>query len=166
MIYRQHNTLLVRRAAWYSKDERYRYGLQILWAKSRQPAMFIGLNPSTATELANDPTLTRCERWARGKGYGGVTMTNLFAFRATKPKHMKLEGDPVGPDNDTQLLRHAAKAGIIIAAWGVTGTHMDRDRAVERLLGHHHLHALGFTKAGNPRHPLYLKSGLSPLPMP
>jgi len=50
--------------------------------------MFIGLNPSTADETSDDPTLTRCINYAKYWGFGGVCMANLFAFRATKPSAM------------------------------------------------------------------------------
>lgn len=47
--------------------------------------MFIGLNPSTADESKDDPTIRRCIRFAKDWGYGGLLMMNAFAFRATDP---------------------------------------------------------------------------------
>jgi len=38
--------------------------------------MIIGLNPSTADENENDPTITRCINFAKSWGYGGVCVTN------------------------------------------------------------------------------------------
>lgn len=66
--------------------------------------LYILLNPSTATEEHNDPTVERCERRARALGYGGFAVTNLFAFRATRPEDLKRAGAPVGPGNDEAIL--------------------------------------------------------------
>lgn len=84
--------------------------------------MFVGLNPSTADELLDDPTIRRCVAFARSWGYGALCMTNLFAFRATDPDVMKSADDPVGPENDQHLQDLANGASVVIAAWGVHGT--------------------------------------------
>jgi hypothetical protein len=54
-------------------------------------------------------------------------------------------------------------AAIVVAAWGVDGTHLHRDQAVIGLLGKK-LTCLGLTKRGHPAHPLYLKKSLEPIP--
>jgi len=41
------------------------------------------LNPSTADEKADHPTVRRCIAYAQDWGYGAPCMTNRFAFRAT-----------------------------------------------------------------------------------
>ena len=119
-------------------------------------AMFVGLNPSTADKIKDDPTARKCMRFAESWGYGGIILANLFAYRATDRRKLKVASDPVGPDNDPWLTRLADEAGIIIAAWGVHGGFMGRDQVVMDLLGE--VHSLGLTKEGKPRHPLYLKS--------
>ena len=83
--------------------------------------MFVGLNPSTADEVSDDPTVRRCISYAKAWGYAGLCMTNIFAFRATDPKDMKAVHDPVGMDNDMHLLRVSRHAGVVIAAWGAHG---------------------------------------------
>jgi hypothetical protein len=123
-------------------------------------AMFIGLNPSTANETEDDPTIRRCISFAKSWGYDGLCMTNLFAFRATLPAVMLAEPDPVGQDNDQHLLAMAAKAGVVIAAWGTPGVHMGRADAVKAMVPN--LHYLRLTKAGHPGHPLYLPGDLVP----
>lgn len=85
-------------------------------------------------------------------------MANLFALRATKPKVMLNHPEPIGTDNDAVLKDLARGAGIVICAWGAPGGHMQRDKQVETLLVAHDLKCLGTTKAGKPRHPLYLKA--------
>ena len=88
-------------------------------------------------------------------------MTNLFAFRATKPADMKAAADPVGPQNDRHLRRVAKRAGVVVAAWGAHGRYLGRDLKVFAIL--RSLHYLKFTKRGLPRHPLYLPKGLEPI---
>lgn len=117
--------------------------------------MFIGLNPSTADEIIDDPTVRRCIGYARDWGHVALCMTNLFAFRATSPIDMKAAKDPIGPDNDRILIEMAKGAGIIVAAWGIHGAYRGRDKAVMELIPS--VFCLGKSKNGYPRHPLYLR---------
>ena len=157
----------------FSPCHKYRYTLWREWGcdlfegdgvnRDRGYAMFIGLNPSTADETKDDPTIRRCIGFARDWGYGALCMTNLFAFRATQPDDMKAASDPTGPDNDFWLQAAGVNAGVIIAAWGVHGIYRNRAQAVTQLLsGEYQLHHLGLTKDGHPKHPLYLPKSLKP----
>jgi hypothetical protein len=141
----------------FSACRTYRY---VLWrdldADRPGYALFIGLNPSTAEEGADDPTVRRCKDFARRWGYGAVCVANLFAYRAVRPAEMKAAASPVGRNNDRWLVRMAAEAAVVVAAWGVHGTHLGRDRTVVALLDTPLSH-LGLTKEGHPRHPLYLR---------
>ena len=118
--------------------------------------LWIMLNPSTATEEANDPTIERCERRSRAMGFGALDVVNLFAFRATRPADLHAAADPVGPDCDRVLLEAAGQAGLIVAGWGVHGARGGRDRQVAQMLTGFEIACLGTTKAGQPRHPLYV----------
>ena len=122
--------------------------------------MFVGLNPSTADESKNDPTIRRCIRFATDWGFGGLFMMNAYAFRATDPAVMKMASDPVGPDNDAFLREYATKSKLVVAAWGV---HCSDDRELAVLDSvDQSVHCLGTTKAGKPRHPLYIRSDTEP----
>lgn len=147
----------------FSPCRAYRYALWREWIGGEGYAMFVGLNPSTADETSDDPTIRRCIAFSKAWGYAGLCMTNLFAYRATKPADMKAAADPVGPENDAHLLRLASEAGVIVAAWGANGTHRGRDTQVRKLLPA--LHYLVLTKDGHPGHPLYLLKTLTPVPM-
>ncbi len=154
---------IIQSEATFSPCRTWRYSLLRRWAKGGDYAMFIGLNPSTADETQDDPTVRRCIRYAQDWGYNALYMTNIFAFRATDPRIMKGASDPVGPDNDETLIRLAADSGIVVAAWGNHGTHQGRENVVrhfERF--RRNLHVLKLTKAGHPCHPLYLKADLKP----
>lgn len=123
-------------------------------------AQFIGLNPSTADETLDDPTVRRCISFARSLGFGALCMTNAFGWRSTDPAIMKAQSDPVGTENDYWLKEVAASAGIVIAAWGVHGSHMGRDREITRMISERH--CLGTTKDGYPKHPLYVPAVARP----
>lgn len=152
--------------ATFSPCRRYRYSLWRDWSDPHDAdkgyVMFIGLNPSTATETEDDPTIRRCIAFAKSWGYDGLCMMNLFGFRATDPAVMLGEPDPVGQDNDRYLQDVAAKAGVVVAAWGTTGVHMGRADVVKKMIPN--LHYLRLTKAGHPGHPLYLLGSLMPTP--
>ena len=165
MIIRQHQKGDAASTAVYSPDSRYRYALTRDWAPG-QKVLFVMLNPSTATEVQNDPTVERCERRARALGFGGFAVANIFAFRATDPRVMRAERDPVGPANDATILDLANCHDRIICAWGSHGAHLDRGTEVEALLratGRALFH-LGLTLAGQPKHPLYIGYDQQPRP--
>jgi hypothetical protein len=141
----------------YSDCERYRYLLTRVWSPGPK-VMFVMLNPSTATEVQNDPTVERCERRARVLGFGAFRVTNIFAFRATDPKVMRAADDPVGPGNDAAIRDSLHWADQVICAWGNHGVLGARGAAVEAMLRQSGLPLfhLGLTGQGQPRHPLYV----------
>lgn len=122
------------------------------------------LNPSTATEVQNDPTVERCERRARAMGFGAFRVVNIFGFRATDPRDMRAAPDPIGPENDAAIIAAADWADMILCAWGTHGAHLGRGAAVAQMLAGHDLHHLGLTQAGDPKHPLYISYAQRPEP--
>lgn len=145
----------------FSRDRTYRYILTRQWDEGKPYAMFIGLNPSTADETRDDPTIRRCINFAKRWGYGALVMMNLFAYRATDPEVMKEAEDPIGPETDSWIHAFAQDAGIVIAAWGVHGTHLNRSAAIKLMLPE--LYCLGMTQKGHPKHPLYLHREIVPV---
>jgi hypothetical protein len=149
----------------YSDCESYRYLLTRTWSTGRK-ALFVMLNPSTATEVQNDPTVERCERRSRALGFGAFRVTNIFAYRATDPKVMRAAIDPVGPGNDDAILNSVAWADMVVCAWGNHGLHQDRGAAVTGLLRKAGvpLWHFGLTGHHQPRHPLYVGYDQQPMP--
>lgn len=150
----------------YSVCERYRYHLTRTWEPAGQKALFVMLNPSTATEVQNDPTVERCERRARALGFGAFRVTNIFAWRDTDPRAMKRAADPVGPANNAAILDGCTWADRIIAAWGTHGAHLSRGPVVEALMRNtgQTIYHLGLSQSGHPKHPLYIAYSQQPLP--
>lgn len=157
-IFRKHLEHGVQSSALYSPCETYRYALTRVWNEDGKKLLYIMLNPSTATELKNDPTIERCERRARMLGFGSFCACNLFAYRATNPKELKKAKEPIGPDNLAQIMIYARRADTILCAWGTHGAHLDMGQTITQLLREEgfELYHLGLSKSGHPRHPLYI----------
>lgn len=152
---------LVNADAILSPDGRYRYLLRRTWSPEVVSAVFVMLNPSTADATVDDPTIRRCMSFAREWGCGGIRVVNLYALRSTDPTQLWAVNDPVGPDNDTHLAWALdSDHSPIVCAWG-TNARQDRvDAFLELAAGRERpLFALGLTKNGHPRHPLYVKGG-------
>jgi len=166
MITRRHQKGDAASEAIYSPCENYRYALTRVWDTAGRKVLFVMLNPSTATELQNDPTVERCERRARALGFGAFRVCNIFAWRATDPRNMRAQTDPVGPENDAAILAGCGWADAVVCAWGTHGAHLNRGATVEQLMratGLPLLH-LGLSKAGHPKHPLYIAYAQQPQP--
>jgi hypothetical protein len=148
--------------AGFSGCRMWRYWLMRMWDEKLPKLVVIGLNPSTADENTDDPTIRRCVGYAKSWGCGSLVMLNLFAIRATDPRDLKTAGDPVGRFNDETLRTWSENAHLILAAWGSHGDYQLRAEAVLKLLNDRPIHCLGRTKSGQPRHPLYLKADARP----
>lgn len=167
MITRTHTKGDAPSTATYSDDLRYRYALTRTWDATLGRVAFVMLNPSTATEAQNDPTVERCERRARTLGFGAFRVTNIFAYRATDPRDMRAQSDPVGgPENDAAIRDAALWAETVVCAWGTHGTHLGRGAQVASLLRAtgKPLTTLGLSKGGHPKHPLYIAYSIQPSP--
>lgn len=146
------------RQAVLTVDRIYRYSLIRVWDEELPLVTFILLNPSTADEMKDDPTLRRGIDFARRWGFGQLAFVNLFAFRATDPKDLLVAKDPIGPYNDAHIVAWCDAATRIVCAWGNNGTHRNRDQRVIHLLREREfeLFCLGTTKGGHPKHPVRL----------
>lgn len=165
MITRHHKKGDADSVAVYSDCQMFRYSLTRQWQIGGSKALFIMLNPSTATEVQNDPTVERCERRARALGFGSFAVTNIFAYRATDPQRMRAQPDPVGPQNDLAIANAVVWADQIICGWGSHGVHLNRGAHVAALLRQmgKPLYHLGLTQSGQPKHPLYIGYAVQPM---
>ena len=153
-----------------SPDGLYRYDLARTWVEPGADnadayVVFIGLNPSTADEEYDDPTIRKCMEFARAWGMGGMVMVNLFAFRSTDPMALLGTPDPVGPETDEHIQDACRMSQRVIACWGSWPNQYgfgSRAKAVRQLVKD--LYALKFNNDGTPGHPLYLKNTALPQP--
>lgn len=142
----------------------FRYTLHRRWNRAGRRVCFCLLNPSTADAKVLDPTLKRCLAFARLWNFDAMEVVNIFALRSTDPKQLYKASDPVGPGNDRAIRTAARRADLIIAGWGTHGELQARGAQVANLLADFDLQCLATTKAGHPKHPLYLPGSLTPIP--
>lgn len=162
-----------RSAAGFSADRRHRSWLERRWDEkpfgAGDHAAFIGMNPSTADETADDPTVQGCMARARAWGYGACVMLNAFAYRATDKSRLLETPDPIGPDNDAAILRFAASAGVVVAAWGQPPRPLrGRGAEIAAMLARAGiaLHCFAVNADGSPKHPLYVRRDAALIPFP
>ena len=147
-----------------SPDGLYRYRLTRQWGRGARFAVFVMLNPSTADAHHDDPTIRRCMGFARSWGLDGIEVVNLFAFRATNPENIPADSLVArGPHNVRHVTDAIASAHVLVAAWGAWSPGRDGnptpvDVASRAWSMGRTLYCLGTTKAGAPRHPLYLRA--------
>lgn len=146
------------------QPDKYRYLLWRTWSPNRPKCTFILLNPSTADEIENDPTVTRCIKYAQTWGYGSLTVVNIFALRSTDPDALYNTPNPIGPENDKYIHKAVKDANLTVLAFGNHGSHLSHGQNVIEMLSEFELHYLTKTQSGWPGHPLYLKKTLKPLP--
>lgn len=141
----------------------YRYRLVIVWDSALPMLVVVFLNPSTADEEINDPTVTRTIERARRMGCGGLVVLNAFAWRETDRLKMLKVADPVGPMNDfnirDQLVQAKAQGWPVIVGWGNEGCHRDRHLEIHKIFDDVGLQAMCLRVnklTGQPGHPLYI----------
>lgn len=151
--------------ATFSPCRTWRFRLERRWSAGPKAA-FILLNPSTADETKDDPTIRRCIGFAKAWGFGGLVLGNIFALRSTDPRGLYSHADPIGPGNDDALRGIAREAEKVICGWGTHGALNGRGSFafdVMRQAGAEPL-ALKVTAAGFPGHPLYIGADTIPRP--
>jgi hypothetical protein len=141
--------------AYFSDCRKYRYWLLRVWDESKPMVQLVGLNPSTANEDTNDPTIESIIRITMNLGYGGFYMTNLFAFISSNPEDLRTCTDPLN-DNDRQLLIVRSRVEAVIFCWGAFPMAEYRAKIVKEKLCP--AKCFGKNKGGSPKHPLYLKA--------
>lgn len=139
---------------------RYRYTLHRLWGEIGSPRVnFVMLNPSIADASLDDPTIRKCIGFARRWGFGGLTVTNLFAWRSTDPRGIGADPSHVGPENDGFIRAAATFSDRVVFAWGAQPGIARRAAAVTAIVSGLGVvpHRIGPpTKDGHPCHPLML----------
>ena len=143
-----------------SADGRYRFLLTRRTGFGNRAVMFVMLNPSTADAERDDPTIRRCINFAARWERGWLYVVNLSPLRATDPADLLRAGpepEEIWLENVRTILDTSARSDLVVAAWGVHGQAEGRaQRVLAALAGRCEIHCLGTTRAGYPRHPLYL----------
>ena len=148
----------------FSECGRYRYRLDRQWLIGSGRCAFFMLNPSTADDEKDDPTVRRCIRYATDWGYAGLIVLNVFGFRATDPMELRRAADPFGPDNEAVCRAAFALVDRVVVAWGNIGAYRFQHLAALAWIREAGLtpYCLGVTESGQPRHPLYCRANITP----
>lgn len=164
MLVRTHNEETLVSEAAFSDCETYRYYLRRTWDRSLSRVCFVLCNPSTATEIVNDPTITRCIGFAKAWDCGGIDIVNIFALRSTDPAALYKARDPIGEHNDEAIKEAVARCRITMVAWSNHGKLDARGCRVAKMIAplSNTIWCFGLTGSNYPKHPLYLKSDSKP----
>jgi hypothetical protein len=139
------------KGARFSDCGKYRYYLSRIWDEQLPHAMVIGLNPSTANEQDDDPTIRALITMLRDYGYGGFYMLNLFGYITTDPEKLRECPNPVG-EQDYYLRITRRFVADVIFAWGAFKQAEYRAKKIK--LAFPEALCFGKTNKGNPIHPL------------
>lgn len=137
----------------------HRYTLHRNWIGNGSIVNFLMLNPSTADDILDDQTIRKCCGFAKRWGFGGIVVTNLFAYRATKPVDLWSAASAnwshaLGERADEAIESAAKSADIVVAAWGAHKKAKPRADAVMSLIVPSiDLYCIGLTSGGFPLHP-------------
>ena len=142
----------------FSDDRAYRYLLGRKISNSNRRLLFIMLNPGTADEIHNDPTIRRCIGFAERWNFGVLEVANLFAFRTSYVTELRHAAEyPIGSGNDLWIRRALNSADRVVLAWGNHGSYLGRSHQVRRIvIETTQPYHFGLNKTGEPKHPLYL----------
>jgi len=147
----------VNRDAFFSGDRKYRYRLTRVWDEAKPSLTFVMLNPSTANEETDDPTIRRCIALAKAWGYGRIHVVNLYALVSTNPAKLLSEPDSIGGVTNDYL--ECTDTDKVIVAWGNHGANNQGrvDSVLKILTRFKDVYCLGKNKNGQPKHPLYVR---------
>lgn len=142
----------------YSHDHSRRYAYTLTWAADRPHVLWVMLNPGTGeTEGRRRNTFERCKRWSRDWGHGGMIFGNVFSLRTRSARELLKTPQFADELNTEALVLLSQLAPDTIVAWGNHGARSDRPAVLRDLLNQPR--CFGLTQAGQPRHPLYVRTG-------
>lgn len=134
----------------FSKDGTKRYQLYREWDAKKKTILFVLFNPSTASATQDDPTLRRLVGFAASWGFGSVLVGNLYPHCSRSPKKVPHLG-VYDPKNNAQVAAMCTRVATVVYAWG---QNHPAPKWLTALVTSPKVIAL--TKAGLPKHPLYL----------
>lgn len=154
----------------FSDCGRYRRRLR-RWTGPRFPQrrmLFIGMNPSTADAMADDPTVSREWRHTLRNGFHGYVKCNIGDYRATSPKDLLQPGVVACSDENIDMIAEEAfEADMVVCCWGkVNKALVPAAKGIAWVLQRNRipLWCFGTNSDGSPKHPLYLRSDTELVP--
>lgn len=127
-----------------------------------------GINPSTAEPNDLDKTMERVEKFSKDNGYDGYIMINVCPQISTNPKNIDIVLDENSQKENIESIKKVFNKYQNSDIWAAWGTLIEKRpyfynelREIYSVSKNYNLNWIHFnelTKAGHPRHPLYLKS--------
>jgi hypothetical protein len=146
--------------ATFSPDRKHRYSLWRTIDRGELAVLFIGLNPSTADETKDDPTIRRCVGFARDWGFSKMYMGNLFSYVTAYPKELTKENCLKNDDENRLALSKMARESLrVVFCWGNNGVLHGQGKKIVHFINTWSPNdpvCFGINKNGQPKHPLYL----------
>ncbi len=148
----------------YVGDAEERY---VIGQPSKLNMLVFGVNPSTATPQKLDPTIRKVKKLVNEAGFDGWIMVNLYPLRATDPDALPQKADKTLLEKNIAVLKALCKSYSIYRVWAAWGNAIDKRfylgdtlyDIAESINCDQWFHRGKMTSSGNPRHPLYMKSG-------
>ena len=136
--------------SYHSKDGKHRYWLTRQW-NEKPFALCIGLNPSTANALKDDPTIRLLKRLLKPLGFGGFYMVNLFSLISSKPEVLRdYRMEDIIFDNQ-KIKDVAGWTTVTIFCWGAFEEAKPRVEAMRKMFPD--AMCFGKNQDGSPWHP-------------
>lgn len=145
----------MRKKATISDCKNYRYKLSRIWDKNKPKIVFIGINPSTADDKEDDPTIRKLIAYSKAWGYGGFIIINLFAFRTAKVYDLLKIKHHFGPENENYLRKYTGYKTVVVM-WGAKANEINRYVAKRVLNMIENPMCFGKNADGSPKHPLFM----------
>lgn len=143
------------KSASFSTGKVHRFFLCRVWDESLPVIMCIGLNPSTADHIKDDPTIRILVKVLTRLGYGGFYMTNLFTIVSSDPSILLKSPSSALFAADEYLLRISNECkNNVIFCWGNFKQAQERSKEVINMFPV--AKCFGYTKSGAPIHPMSL----------
>ncbi len=148
--------ITIPQSAVFSEDTKYRYALWRIQNPLKPILGVVGLNPSTAGCLKNDPTVSRLIVRTSGifTDYGGFILTNLHGLISTDPNVLLDNPNAVGELNDYYIKQMVSLTKCQLCGWGSFKPVFKRAPIVYKILSNPV--CFGVNADGQPKHPLYV----------
>lgn len=153
----------------FSANRRYRYELRrLVNATAGGEIAWVMLNPSTANEVKDDPTIRRCIDFSRRWQFRSLRVVNLLPIRTPSPKEaIAWYYPPIEPayfENLKYIERATQEVDCVMMAWGAHGYRLMGDDTRENICcWTDEAWILGWTQMGQPKHPLYVSASTRPI---
>lgn len=153
----------IKKDGYISRCRKYRYYISREWNKDLAKISFILLNPSETDLYEDNQTIRKVMGFAKGLGYGGIYLLNLYSYREANPKNLKtiieLKGEEyaIGKENFKVIKKLTNNSEYVIFGWGNNAKDFPMTYKIYDLVENEKIRALDITKQNQPKHPLYLR---------